>query len=230
VNLALLSTALLLGAAHTFEADHMAAVSAWVVRRPTVEAALGYGVRWALGHGGIILVAGSLWILLRLHLPPSSSGTLERLVGVSLVGLGGWVFLTARGLHAHEHRHGAVVHSHLHAHTVGSVGAAKGHPHSPRAAHEHGHAATAMGALHGLAGTAPAVALVPLATLDSWASALVYLAVFGIGTAASMALYAMFAGWAAGRLAHRSGRLGRGLARMAGLGAVAVGLFWLLGP
>lgn len=226
----LLGTALALGALHTFEVDHMAAVSAFVVRRPRVLDALGYGLRWALGHGGVILLVGTAIILLRVHLPEAAGVLLERLVGVSLVALGGWVFLTARRLHAHIHAHGQVVHTHLHAHPV---------PHrrirhtpggdDPPVPHAHGHAATAMGALHGLAGTAPAVALVPLAGMESAGPAFLYLAVFGVGTTLSMALYAMLAGWAAGRVAHRSGMLGRGLARVAGLGSVAVGIVWLVG-
>lgn len=199
----LLGTALMVGAAHTFEADHMAAVSAFVVRRPRIVDALGYGLRWALGHGGVILVVGTALILVRANLPESTGTVLERLVGVSLIVLGGWVFFTARRLHAH-------VHAHAHVHT-------------------HGHAATAMGALHGLAGTGAAVALIPLAGVGSPGPAFLYLAVFGAGTALSMGLYAMFAGWAAGRAAHRSGAMGRGLARVAGLGSMAVGILWLLG-
>lgn len=226
----ILATALALGALHTFEADHMAAVSAFVVRRPRVLDALGYGLRWALGHGGVILVVGAILILFRIHLPESSGVLLERIVGVSLVVLGLWVFLTARRLHAHVHAHGRVVHTHLHAHRMphGKAGHESGPDEDPPV-HAHGHAATAMGALHGLAGTAPAVALVPLAGMESAGPALLYLAVFGVGTALSMGLYAMFAGWAAGRAAHRSGALGRGLARVAGLGSVVVGILWILG-
>ncbi|HSG46996.1 MAG TPA: hypothetical protein VLA43_04175 [Longimicrobiales bacterium] len=226
----LLGTALALGAIHTFEADHMAAVSAFVVRRPRILDALGYGLRWAVGHGGVILVVGTALILFRIHLPESAGVALERLVGVSLIVLGGWVFLTARRLHAHLHSHGDTVHAHLHAHPVPHA-AARHAPvvESPPPVHAHGHAATAMGALHGLAGTAPAVALVPLAGMDSTGPAFVYLAVFGLGTALSMGLFAMFAGWAAGRMTHRSGAVGRGLARVAGLGSVAVGILWLVG-
>ena len=226
----ILATALALGALHTFEADHMAAVSAFVVRRPRVLDALGYGLRWALGHGGVILVVGAVLILFRIYLPESAGVVLERIVGVSLVALGLWVFLTARRLHAHVHAHGDVVHTHLHAHPLPHR-EARHAPDRDQAppAHAHRHAATAMGALHGLAGTAPAVALIPLAGMDSAASGLIYLAVFGLGTALSMGLYAMFAGWAAGRAAHRSGALGRGLARVAGLGSVVVGILWIMG-
>lgn len=226
MDLILLSTAFGLGALHTFEADHMAAVSAFVVRRPRIVESLGYGLRWAVGHGGVILVVGALLIMTRLTLPESSGLLLERLVGASMVVLGGWVFFTARRLHAHTHRHAdGTVHLHLHAHDGDAPAGPSNHVAEP---HAHNHAATAMGALHGLAGTAPAVALIPLAGMDSATPALLYLVAFGIGTALSMGLYAMFAGWIAGRAAHVSGQLGRGLARVAGLSSVAVGVWWLI--
>lgn len=233
MDLVLLGTAFTLGALHTFEADHMAAVSAFVVRRPRLGESLGYGLRWAVGHGGVILVVGMVLILARLSLPESSGVLLERLVGASMIVLGGWVFLTARRLHTHPHVHAdGTVHSHLHAHPANESEAHGPPPHgvAPDAGEPpaHHHAATAMGALHGLAGTAPAVALIPLAGMDSATPAFLYLLMFGVGTALSMGLYAMFAGWIAGRAAYASGRVGRGLARLAGVGSMAVGLWWLI--
>jgi ABC-type nickel/cobalt efflux system permease component RcnA len=237
---ALYLTALALGAAHTFEPDHVAAVSAFVVRRPRPREAMAYGVRWAIGHGGVILVAGTVLVALRLRVSADAGAVLERLVGATLIALGLWVFIGARRLHAHRHAHAdGTVHVHLHAHERPTSGDGHGHGHSAPAAgsvappptpgHGHRHAATAIGALHGLAGTAPAVALLPMASLDAPGPALAYLAVFGVGTAVAMGLYAMLAGVVAGRAAAHSGALGRGLARCAGIGSVAVGVWWLMG-
>lgn len=222
----LLGTALLLGVLHSVEPDHLAAVSAFVVRRPGRRAAVGYGLRWAVGHGGIVLLAGTALVLLRIHVDGSVGLWLERGVGVSLILLGGWVLATARTLHAHYHEHDdGTAHVHLHAHPIAPHEA--GEP-VPAEAHRHRHAATAIGALHGLAGTAPAVALIPLVRLDSVGMAAGYLAVFGLGTAAAMVLYAMFAGVIADRAARRSAQLARFLARFAGTGTIAVGIWWLV--
>jgi sulfite exporter TauE/SafE len=79
-----------------------------------------------------------------------------------------------------------------------------------------------------MAGTATVVALIPLVATDSLLAGAAFLAVFGIGTAVSMVLYAMFAGVIADRAAKRSVWVGRALARVAGLGTVAVGAWWLL--
>lgn len=219
----LLGTAVTLGVLHSVEPDHIAAVSAFVVRRPGRRAAVGYGLRWAAGHGGAVVVIGTALLLLRVQLGGEAGAWLERGVGLSLVLLGTWVLATARTLHAHQHVHGdGTAHTHLHAHPAGAA-------HSHPEAHRHRHAATAIGALHGLAGTAPVVALVPLASVDTPAVGVAYLLAFGVGTAAAMVLYAMFAGLIADRAARRSVRLGRLLARTAGLGTVAVGVAWLLG-
>ena len=218
----LMGTALTLGVLHSLEPDHVAAVSSFVVRRPSRRAALGYGLRWALGHGGVVLLVGSVILLLQLNVAEDAGGWLERVVGVSLILLGGWVVATARTLHAHAHVHpDGTAHTHLHAHP-----AAESADHSEQ--HRHRHAATAFGALHGLAGTAPVVALIPVTSVDSAGAGIAYLVAFGVGTAVAMGLYAMFAGVLVHRAASMSGRLGRVMARVAGAATIGVGLVWLL--
>ncbi len=45
-----LLTAVSLGFLHALEPDHMAAVTTFVSRRPRPREAVGFGVRWGLGH------------------------------------------------------------------------------------------------------------------------------------------------------------------------------------
>jgi cytochrome c biogenesis protein CcdA len=221
----LLGIALVVGILHSLEPDHLAAVTAFVVRRPGRREAAGYGLRWALGHGGIVFVMGISLLLLPIHLGESANLWFERAVGVSLILLGGWVLATARTLHAHHHSHvDGTEHVHIHAHPLSAHPTEE--PGDP-GAHRHRHAATLIGALHGMAGTATVVALIPLVATDSLLAGAAFLAVFGIGTAVSMVLYAMFAGVIANRAAKKSVWVGRALARVAGLGTVAVGAWWL---
>lgn len=227
----LLGTALSLGILHSLEPDHVAAVSSFVVKRPGRRAALGYGLRWAAGHGGVVLLAGSAILLLRPEVDEGSGAVLEKVVGASLILLGGWVLATARTLHAHQHVHpDGTTHSHLHAHPRPAAGTGNGAGDAHPREHRHGHAATAFGALHGLAGTAPVVALIPITSVDTAGLGVAYLAAFGVGTAVAMGLYAMFAGFIAERAARRSAWLGRLLARGAGAATILVGLVWLLRP
>ncbi|HEX6135709.1 MAG TPA: sulfite exporter TauE/SafE family protein [Longimicrobiales bacterium] len=210
------ATALLLGSLHALEADHMAAVTAFAVRRPGVRAAVRFGVRWSVGHGGMIVLAGATVLVLGIQLPEAASHWLERLVGVVMIGLGIWTWRGARALHAHTHAHGdGTIHTHLHSHAL-------------REAHDHRHAATAVGLVHGLAGSGSAVALIPLVGFDTPAGGIVYLFLFALGTVGGMALYGLLAGFVVGRTAEGSVRLARLVARGTGAFTAAVGLVWLL--
>jgi nickel/cobalt transporter (NicO) family protein len=212
----LYGTALLIGSLHALEPDHMAAVTSFAVRRPRWRDAMGYGVRWAVGHGAAIVGAGTLLLLIGLQLPDASMHWLERGVGAVLIGLGIWTIAGAGRLHAHAHRHAdGTVHAHVHSHALVRD-------------HDHRHAATAVGLLHGLAGSAPAVALVPLARFDSAGAGIAWLVVFAVGTAFGMALYALLAGFVAGRLAVRSAPLARWLATATGCLTIGVGVLWLV--
>jgi nickel/cobalt transporter (NicO) family protein len=191
----------ILGSLHAFEADHMAAVTSFVVQRPRPRDALRFGLQWALGHGGAILLAGALLMLVGATIPESATGVMERLVGVALVALG---VSTAWAAHR------AHIRSHIHTSTSSRT-----------------RAPAAIGLMHGLAGAAPAVALIPLAVMDSTAQGLGYLLLFTLGTAASMSAYAMTAGYFVAR-ASVSEHAGSHIGRLTGLTTIAIGLFWLI--
>jgi ABC-type nickel/cobalt efflux system permease component RcnA len=208
-------TALVLGSLHALEPDHMAAVTSFAVRRPGVRNAVRYGLRWALGHGGAIVVLGGALLAAGVHVPAGATHWLERLIGVVLVGLGGWTVLHARALHTHVHVHGdGTVHAHVHSHAW-------------KATHDHAHAASSVGVLHGLAGTGAAVALVPVVGLEARIAGVGYLVVFAAGTAVAMTLYGVLAGAVAERAAAVSARATRALTRAAGLGTILIGCAWL---
>lgn len=210
------ATALFLGSLHALEADHMAAVTSFAVRKPGVREAVRFGVRWSVGHGGAIVGLGAILLLLGVTVPDSASHLLERLVGVMMIGLGLWTFRGARALHAHTHSHAdGMVHEHLHSHAV-------------HGSHEHGHAVTAVGLLHGLAGSGSAIALIPVVGFDSPLNGILYLLLFAVGTVAAMALYGMLAGAVVGRTAQSSVRVARMIARGTGIFTIIIGFVWLL--
>ena len=209
------ATALVLGTLHALEADHMAAVTSFAVRRPGIRESVRFGVRWSVGHGGAIVLIGTGLLLLGVHLPDAAGQWLERLVGAVMIGLGAWTFRGARALHAHSHAHAGVVHSHLHSHAVHDD-------------HDHGHAVTAVGLLHGLAGSGSAIALIPLVGFETPASGILYLIIFSVGTVGGMAFYGLLAGAVLGRAADGSVRLARMIARVTGVFTMAIGFVWLL--
>jgi nickel/cobalt transporter (NicO) family protein len=232
------STALLLGSLHAFEADHMAAVTSFAVRRPGLRAAVRFAVRWAAGHGGAIVLLGGALLVLGVRVPESTEHLLERFVGVVMIGLGIWTFRGARALHAHVHSHDdGTRHMHVHTHeaahahpAVDDADARATRDGSGRlaAAHGHGHAVTAVGLVHGLAGSGAAVALIPVIGFESPLSGVLFLTIFAVGTILAMALYGLFAGVIVGRTAENSTRLAQLLARGTGVLTVIIGFVWLL--
>ena len=191
VILALL-TGSLAGFLHVFSGpDHLAAVAplAAVARGSSWRA----GLRWGIGHSSGVAIIGLLLILLRETIPIERfSSVAEALVGVTLLGIGGWSLRRALStrLHAHVHAHGSEQHVHLHLH-----GALTSHPPQQIASHRHGHTAIAVGTLHGLAGSSHLFVVLPALALPGFVGSLVYLLAFGAGTVVAMILFAQGIGW-----------------------------------
>jgi len=207
-----LLTALAAGFLHALEPDHMAAVTTFVSRRPRPMQALGFGLRWGVGHSGAILGVGLVLVVLGIRLPTRVTQGLEFGVGALLLGLGLWLLwhLLHEGAHAAAHAHGDA------------------HDH----AHEHGHAhggSLWVGVAHGLAGSAPLVALLPVTLIRSQWLAAGYLLSFGVGTTAAMALYALLAGAVFQQTGRYLPRLASSLRAVTAVGSAALGVFWMFG-
>ena len=204
-----LLTALVAGFAHALEPDHMAAVTTFVSRRPRPAQAVAFGVRWGVGHSAALLAVGLLLVALDLRVPERLSRGLEFGVGGMLLGLGVWLLWSV--LHERAHRladRGGLAHPHAHSHAHGSLW---------------------VGMAHGLAGTAPLVALLPAAlTRSAWLAG-AYLLFFGVGTTVAMGLYAVAAGLVFDRAGARLPTLGRMLRTLTAVGSAVLGVVWMAG-
>ena len=211
-----------LGLVHALDADHVMAVSVFATRGHGTAQGVRAGLRWSLGHGLVLLAAGLVLVAFGRSLPEPLAALADRLVGLTMIGLGVFVFfeLARRGAHLHFHAHdGMRPHAHWHGHereTRRDAGAA----------HHHEHGALLVGALHGLAGSAPILAVLPVAH-RSPRLAVAYLVLFGLGVAVAMVGVSGLLGHLAGRLTREGA--GRGLSWLRGAGAagsVAIGA-WL---
>jgi hypothetical protein len=134
--------ALALGARHGWDPDHLAAIAELTASQRGGWHGFVLGIRYALGHAATVALLG---------LVASEAGlsTPDWLIGLTLVGLGGWALWRLVLGHTHEHAHEPSDDDHLHH-----------HPEEPTGPHRHRHRhAVAVGALHGLGG-APAAILV----------------------------------------------------------------------
>jgi len=201
--------------------DHLAAVAPLAADRPRQGWRL--GLWWGMGHSSGVLIVGLLFLALRGMLPLEAiSGWSERLVGVVLIGIGLWGLRQAllRRLHAHEHNHDGVRHTHIHFHTDGKE-------HTTRRAHIHSHLSLSMGILHGFAGSAHVLGVLPALALPTQGQALVYLACFGLGSIGAMGLYGWLIDYSLRGL-HRHGLWPyQAFLTASSVLAIAVGTFWL---
>ncbi len=177
----------LIGMRHALETDHVAAVAVLATRARSVRQALPLGLMWGLGHTLTLFVFGIAILLLGNQVPDYLGATLEGLVGVMLVVLGGDVVrrLIRERIHFHRHRHGSETgHFHAHSHAGEKVHDVNHH------SHEHPAAmplrALGVGIMHGMAGSA-ALILLTLQTVDSLSSGLLYIVLFGLGSMVGMA-------------------------------------------
>ncbi len=187
----------LLGLRHATDADHVVAVTAIVARERTLGRAARIGAMWGVGHSLTLLIVGGAIVAFRLVIPPRIGLGLEFCVALMLILLG---FNNLRP----------------------NAGASTNHSHDIPTTFN-GLRPLLVGTVHGLAGSA-AVALLVLATIRETTWALVYLAIFGIGTIAGMMLVTALLAAPAIYASTRVVRLQRGIRLAAGALSLIFGL------
>lgn len=198
-----LALGFLLGMRHATDADHVVAVATIVAREQRVLAALRVGTLWGIGHTATILLVGGAIVLFGLVIPPELGLSLELSVAVMLVLLGVLNLLWAAREPASSAEPGAS--------SVSLPGRPRLQP-------------LLVGSVHGLAGSA-AIALLVLATLRDTAFALIYLAVFGLGSVLGMALLTSALAAPLAFASRRFASFTRSLCGISGAVSVAFGLF-----
>ena len=171
----------LLGARHALEADHVAAVASLASRVRSPAEAVWHGMAWGIGHSVTLFVVGSLVLPLDFGVPSRVAALLELLAGAALLALGIDVLrrLVRDRVHVHRHDHDDGE-SHIHAHSHAEVGPR--HSHLRRLPIR----TLMVGLVHGVAGSAALVVLTA-STVDSFATAIVYVTLFGLGSMVGMA-------------------------------------------
>ena len=180
----LMSLAFGLGMLHALDADHIMAVSGLMVGQQRRRRNFAFCLRWAVGHGLVLVLIGTAIFIFGMHLPDSVSQYAELFVGLILVLLGGVLLLNLyrSRVHLHFHHHdGLPLHAHWHVHEKSGTHSNKNH--------HHDHAAVFIGVIHGLAGSAPLLVLVPVSSLQSPLYGVIYLLLFSFGVLAAMLLF-----------------------------------------
>lgn len=172
--------ALMLGVKHSFDADHLVAVSNVLSKTRSLGHAAGMSVSWAAGHMlTATLVSGALWAFRDSWLP-LLMGRMDLLVALMLIGLGLWSLAKSRVLHAHPHQHEGRRHNHWHMHLE-----------KQPQGHEHRHM-FGIGVVHGLASNDELLVLLTASLgLSSAADLLLGVWLFSLGVVAGMVAFGL---------------------------------------
>ena len=174
--LSFMGLALLLGLKHSYDADHILAVSHFLRKAHSLGSALGMSVNWAAGHMIMAGIVTTLLYTFRQSILSTLLAHFDKIIGIMLIGLG---LLGLKDLfaHSHAHSHGAARHAHAHSHQ------SKSHVHP----HMFG-----IGILHGLASNDEMLILFTASLgLSSLPGILMGVGVFSIGVVTGMVMFSL---------------------------------------
>jgi len=181
LNVPLFSLALLLGVKHAYDADHLVAVSTYIVKSRSMTQTLKMSLSWAVGH---MATAGIITLLLFRYKDFFFSTLLsyfENIVGVMLIVLGIISILNSKGMELiHHHDHDNEKKGHAHSHI-----------HSEEGPHEHYHKhMLGIGIIHGLASNDELIILFTASLgVSTLFSLITYVAIYSIGVVAGMTVF-----------------------------------------
>jgi ABC-type nickel/cobalt efflux system permease component RcnA len=212
-----------LGLRHTFDADHIIAVSTIASRTGNLFRATMSGLYRGIGHTLTLFVIGLIFVSLKIYIPEKVALSMEMVVGIMLVILGWTTFNTfkKRKVHVHIHQHKDEKEEHIHYHS-----------HVSTETHQHEHISKPerksflVGMIHGLA-AGGALVLLLMPSMNSIAEAALYITVFGSGTIVGMILFAFVIGLPFVLLAKRAAFIERRLGMIAGIFSISFGLFFM---
>jgi len=177
----LFQLAFFLGVKHAYDADHIVAVSTYIVRSRSLSHTFTMSVSWAIGH---MTTAGAITLLLYLYRDFFLSRILvyfEAAVGVMLILLGVASILSYRDLGTYHHQdHSGRNDGHVHAHV-----------HEGGEVHQHYHKHMfGIGIVHGLASNDELILLFTASLgVASLLGLIFYVAIFSLGVVVGMVAF-----------------------------------------
>ncbi|OMH32122.1 hypothetical protein [Motiliproteus sp. MSK22-1] len=230
----MLALAFGLGLVHALDADHIMAVSGLASRKPGFKSCLLFCRHWAVGHGLAITAIALMVFVFSAAIPEGVSELAESLVGVVLILIGGWTLwdIIRRKLKFNFHWHKVVSGSGYsiirHGHWQDQ---STRHNRSLQqgSAQQQAHSALLVGMLHGTAGSAPLLVLIPLSKFGSVTEALGYVLLFSLGVIVSMLIFGGLMGKAYQSLARLGERVIAFVRSLVALSAIGFGSHLLAG-
>lgn len=177
--ISLMFLALVLGFKHSYDSDHLIAVSNILREVDSVKSSIKIGLSWAVGHMITATVITIILFVFRESFLNSVLPHFEKIAGILLIALGIFSLRGFLSFHSHRHSHGNLVHSHRHIHIKKNDGS-----------HSHAHM-FGIGIIQGLASNDELLMLFTASlAITSIGSLILALGMFSLGVVAGMVLFA----------------------------------------
>ncbi|PCK07042.1 MAG: urease accessory protein [Alteromonadaceae bacterium] len=187
-----------LGMIHALDADHIMAIAALNNQKPAFRRTITHSAHWALGHGSVLLISGALLFGLGIAMPQSMQKLAENAVGIVLIGLG----LSFFWQFSREKKQAPIKNPGVHKPLL-------------------------IGILHGLAGSASALALLPALAQNEHLQAIIYLLIFSLGVMLGMLFFGLIFAYLQRFMSQHYFRTFQGTRQVLALLSIALGSFWL---
>lgn len=116
IGISFIFLALVLGFKHSYDSDHLIAVSSILRKADSVKSSLKSGLSWAAGHMLTATVVTIIIFVFRQTFLNNILPYFEIMIGIMIIALGILSLREFFSLHSHMHSHGSIVHSHPHLH------------------------------------------------------------------------------------------------------------------
>lgn len=202
--------------------DHLAAVTPFAIE--TKRKVWRIGFYWGAGHLIGMLIIGLLFLAFKEVIPVEAiSGYSEQLVAIVLIGIGAWslykLFYKEK-IHTRPHIHAdgeIYIHKHNEEHK---------YSHHTKETKKNLSSSFSIGVLHGLAGVAHFLLLLPALGFSSQSESIQYIVGFAIGTVLAMTIYTLILGGITKSSTNNKSLLNT-IRVAGGAFALIVGIYWL---
>lgn len=218
--------AVVLGFKHSYDADHLFAVSYFLKKAQTIKSALHISFMWAVGH----MITATLITLVLYYFRTQLSTTIlphfEKIVGIVLIILGVFTLKNLLVVHSHVHRHGKIIHAHPHIHSpsIETNSSSKTTTHTSQD-HSHKHM-LGIGVLHGFASNNELLTLLTASLgITTVGGMLVGVGAFSVGVIVGMIIFSCLFSYSLLKSYHTI--IYRGILGITGTGSILYGITML---
>lgn len=209
--------------------DHLAAVTPLAIE--TKRKVWKIGLFWGFGHLTGMLLIGMLFLLFKEYIPLEKiSEHSEQLVGIVLIAVGIWAFFSIFFKHkGHKHPHvhdGKEPYIHVHEHEHNTSKLEHSHVHTKKVK-QNMWSSFGIGTLHGLAGIAHFMLLLPVLGFRNQLDSMQYILGFALGTVLAMTIYTFLLGKITNYTKGQSKSLYKTIRLSGGVFAILIGVYWL---